>query len=155
MAAAYIGSPVQSPTSPSGGYTQRVWVADTTPPQMLLTSLEALSEAAWRRRFKILKWFKVTICFCRSWEKLSLCCVSACCGETCFVARVITGPCFAHDAGVHRFASTEDTILVVLRLNEPGTVPQIDTLSFCYAFRLWTARAQHGRQQLEIDKHSI
>lgn len=69
---------------------------------------------------------------------------SACCGETFFVARVITGPSLAHDAGVHRFASTEDTILVVLRLNEPGTVPQIDTLSFCEDTRFGYELPEHN-----------
>ena len=31
-------------TAPEGGYTQGVWVTDTTPPQMQLTSFDALSE---------------------------------------------------------------------------------------------------------------
>lgn len=44
MTAAYVASAVQSPTAPEGGYTQGVWVTDTTPPQMLLTSFDALSE---------------------------------------------------------------------------------------------------------------
>ncbi|CAK8993859.1 unnamed protein product [Durusdinium trenchii] len=44
MTSAYVSTAVTSPTAPLGGYTKGVWIADTTPPSMLLTSLDALSD---------------------------------------------------------------------------------------------------------------
>ncbi|CAE7498925.1 unnamed protein product [Symbiodinium natans] len=44
MAASYVASPVLSPDAPAGGYTKGVWVTDSTPPEMFLSSFDALSE---------------------------------------------------------------------------------------------------------------
>eukprot|EP00931_Biecheleriopsis_adriatica_P071269 TRINITY_DN4511_c0_g1_i3.p1 TRINITY_DN4511_c0_g1~~TRINITY_DN4511_c0_g1_i3.p1 ORF type:complete len:2354 (-),score=405.61 TRINITY_DN4511_c0_g1_i3:1928-8902(-) len=40
----YISAGVAVPTSPSGGYTPGVWVTDSSPPTMLLSSAQPLSE---------------------------------------------------------------------------------------------------------------